>query len=150
MGSLVSPTLRPLYPRERTGAHCMGGWMGSRTGLAGYGKSRPHRDSIPWSSNYTDYATPAQNIYYRDVNRRSTILHAGTLPQPQLQYREQQESMNFLSIITSWTFFARVRRKCFFSRAVILACIRNTVVECWIHKWYKVCIAWFLCNYLES
>jgi len=75
--------------------------MGTRAGLDGYGKSRPHRDSIPRSSSYTDYAIPAQDIYYRDVNRRSTILHAGTLPQPQLRYREQQESLNFLSTITN-------------------------------------------------
>ena len=30
-------------PRERAGTHCIGGWVGPRTGLDGYGKSRPHR-----------------------------------------------------------------------------------------------------------
>jgi hypothetical protein len=39
-----------LYPRERSGTHCTGGWMGPRVGLDGYGKSRPHRDSIPGPS----------------------------------------------------------------------------------------------------
>ena len=38
---------RPLYPRERPGTHCIGGWVGPRAGLNGCGKSRPHRDSIP-------------------------------------------------------------------------------------------------------
>ena len=35
------------YPRERSGTHCTGGWVGLRTGLDRCGKSRPHRDSIP-------------------------------------------------------------------------------------------------------
>jgi hypothetical protein len=32
-GLLVSTTPRPLYPRERTGIHCTGGWVGPRAGL---------------------------------------------------------------------------------------------------------------------
>ena len=36
-----------LYPRERPGTHFTGGWVGPRAGLDGYGKSLPHRDSIP-------------------------------------------------------------------------------------------------------
>jgi len=39
-----------VYPRERPGTHCMGGWVGPRAGLDGFGKSRPQRDSIPRSS----------------------------------------------------------------------------------------------------
>ena len=35
----------PLYPRERPGTHCTGGWVGSRSGLDGR-KTSPHRDSI--------------------------------------------------------------------------------------------------------
>jgi hypothetical protein len=31
----------PLYPRERAGIHCIGGWMGPRASLDGTGKSRP-------------------------------------------------------------------------------------------------------------
>ena len=46
-GWVVSTTPRPLYPRERPGTHCTGGWVGPRAGLDGCGKSRPHRDSIP-------------------------------------------------------------------------------------------------------
>jgi len=36
-----------LYPRERPGTHCTGGWVGPRAGMDRCGKSRPHRDSIP-------------------------------------------------------------------------------------------------------
>ena len=45
-GWVVSTTSRPLYPWERPGTHCIGGWVGPRAGLDGCGKSRPHRDSI--------------------------------------------------------------------------------------------------------
>jgi len=37
----VNATPRPLYPRERSGTHCIGGWVGPRTVLDGCGKSRP-------------------------------------------------------------------------------------------------------------
>jgi hypothetical protein len=50
-GKVVSLTPRPLYPRERPGTHCIGGWVGPRAGLYGCGKSRPHRDSIPATSS---------------------------------------------------------------------------------------------------
>jgi hypothetical protein len=32
-GWVVSVTPRPLYPRERPGTHCTGGWVGPRAGL---------------------------------------------------------------------------------------------------------------------
>ena len=35
-----------LYPRERPGTHCTGGWVGHRTGLDGR-KSRLHRHWFP-------------------------------------------------------------------------------------------------------
>jgi hypothetical protein len=47
MGWMVIATPRPLYPRKRPGTHCIGGWVGLRAGLDGWGKSRPRRDSIP-------------------------------------------------------------------------------------------------------
>ena len=46
MGWVVNATLRPLYPLERPGTHCIGSWMDPRAGLDGRGKSLPHRDSI--------------------------------------------------------------------------------------------------------
>ena len=61
---VVSAMPRPLYPRERPGTHCTGGWMGPRTGLDGCGKSRPPpgfypRTVQPVASRYTDWAIPA-------------------------------------------------------------------------------------------
>jgi len=47
MGWVVNATPRPLYPRERPGTHCIGGWVGPRSGLDEWGKFRPHRDSTP-------------------------------------------------------------------------------------------------------
>ena len=35
MRSVVKATPRPLYPRERSGTHCKGGWVGPRAGLEG-------------------------------------------------------------------------------------------------------------------
>jgi hypothetical protein len=40
-----------LPPGKRPGTHCIGVWVDPRAGLEGYGKSRPHRDSIPGPSS---------------------------------------------------------------------------------------------------
>jgi hypothetical protein len=50
-----------LLLRERPGTHCIGGWVGPRTGLDGCGKSRPSpgfdpRAVQPVASRYTDCA----------------------------------------------------------------------------------------------
>jgi hypothetical protein len=39
-----------LRPGKRHGTHCTGGWVGTRAGMDGCGKSRLHRDSIPGTS----------------------------------------------------------------------------------------------------
>ena len=39
-GLVVKTTPRPLYPQERPGTHCIGGWVGPRAGLEGCEKSR--------------------------------------------------------------------------------------------------------------
>ena len=41
MGWVVNATPWPLYPLERPGTHCVGGWVGPSSGLDGRGKSRP-------------------------------------------------------------------------------------------------------------
>ena len=53
-----------LYPRERPGTHCIGGWVGPRAGLDGCGKSRPTPgfDPLtvhPVASRCTDWAISA-------------------------------------------------------------------------------------------
>ena len=37
MGYVVKATPRPLYSREITGTHCIGGWVGPKAGLDGCG-----------------------------------------------------------------------------------------------------------------
>jgi hypothetical protein len=58
-GWVVSTTPRPLYPRERPGTPCTGGWVGPRAGLDVCEKSRPPpgfdpRTVQPVASRYTD------------------------------------------------------------------------------------------------
>ena len=58
-GVSVNATPRPIYPRERPGIHCIGGWVGPRAGLDGCGKSRPPpgfdpRTVQPVVNRYTD------------------------------------------------------------------------------------------------
>jgi hypothetical protein len=50
-GYVVSITPWPLYPRERPGTFCTGGWVGPRAGLDVSEKTRPHWDSIPGPSS---------------------------------------------------------------------------------------------------
>jgi hypothetical protein len=55
----VNATPRPLYPRERPVTHRIGGWVGPRAGLDGWGKFRPPlrfdpRTVQPVASRYTD------------------------------------------------------------------------------------------------
>ena len=64
MGWVVNATLRPLYPQEELGTHCIRGWVGPRTVTEGCGKSRPSpgfdpRSVQPLASRYTDWAVPA-------------------------------------------------------------------------------------------
>jgi hypothetical protein len=40
-GWVVNATTRPLYPWERPGTHCIGGWVGPRGGLGGQKASPP-------------------------------------------------------------------------------------------------------------
>jgi hypothetical protein len=46
MGWVLNATTRPLYPRERLGAHNLGGWVGPKASLEECGNFRPHRESI--------------------------------------------------------------------------------------------------------
>jgi hypothetical protein len=68
-GWVVSTTPRPLYPRERRGTHCTGGWVGPRAGLDVCEKSRPHRDSIPGPSSQSLYqlSSPAHTPLFLPI-----------------------------------------------------------------------------------
>ena len=61
---MVNATHRPIYPQERPGTHCIGGWVGPRAGLDRCGKSRlppgfDLRTVQSVASRYTDCAIPA-------------------------------------------------------------------------------------------
>ena len=57
---MVKATHRPLYPRERPGTHCIGGWVGPRADLDRCGKSRPYRDSNPGPSSPYRISIPTE------------------------------------------------------------------------------------------
>ena len=67
-GWVVSATPWPLYPWERPGTHCKGGWVGPRTGLDENGKNFSRRDSILGPSNpqrvaaTTELSRPHNNL----------------------------------------------------------------------------------------
>jgi hypothetical protein len=56
---VINATLRSVYPLERPGTHCIGGWVGPRADLDRCGKSRPPsgldpQTVQPVASRYTD------------------------------------------------------------------------------------------------
>jgi hypothetical protein len=51
----------PLYPRERPGTHCIGGWVGPRAGLDGCGISRP-TPPIP-GIRFPDRSAHSESLY---------------------------------------------------------------------------------------
>jgi len=63
MGWVIRATLRPLYPRERPGTHCTGGWVGppvwtSAENLAPTGIRSPDRPTRSESLYRLSYAGP--------------------------------------------------------------------------------------------
>jgi hypothetical protein len=71
MGCVVSATPRSLYPRERPGTHCIGGWVGPTAGLDGCGKARPPPGFDPWTAQplvslYTDCDIRAHSFLVRN------------------------------------------------------------------------------------
>jgi hypothetical protein len=46
MGWVVNAPLRALYPQERPGTHCAGGWVVPRADVDGCGKSRTHSTTV--------------------------------------------------------------------------------------------------------
>ena len=85
MGWVVNTTLRPLYPLEKPGTHCIGGWVSPMASLDWCGIFRPppgfdHRTAQPVASRYTDYAMPAPLrwvgvVFITDVSKEHTFFH---------------------------------------------------------------------------
>ena len=56
-----------LYPRERSGTHCTGGWVGPRAGLDMCGKSRP--------TGFRSSDRPARSQSLYRIRSRSTVTY---------------------------------------------------------------------------
>jgi hypothetical protein len=57
-GTLRAPAVLP--PEKTAGTHYTRNCVGPSAGMNGCGKYRPHRDSIPVVSRYTDCAIPVR------------------------------------------------------------------------------------------
>jgi hypothetical protein len=60
---VVSTTTRSLYPRERPGSHCVGGWVSLGAGVGGCGRFCPHRhDDLRELSKYSSDLEVVQEV----------------------------------------------------------------------------------------
>ena len=71
----VVDTNRPPYPGKETRYKSIGGWVGTRSGLDGCGKSRPPPPLgfdpgtvQPVACHCTDYTNPDQSKYYTQTS----------------------------------------------------------------------------------
>ena len=102
MGWVVNATPRPLYPQERPGTHCIGGWVGLRAGLYGCGKSRP-----PTRIRSPDLPSCSESLYrlsysgpHRNWLTRSEILHFLNFQRSSADNRKHVHIKYFYSRIT--------------------------------------------------
>jgi len=59
-GWVVNATLRPLYPLEKPGTPCIGGWMGPSASRDRCGKTCPHRVWSPGPISPQRVAMPTE------------------------------------------------------------------------------------------
>jgi hypothetical protein len=69
MGGRHTPA---AFPQERHGTHYIGGWVGPRAGLDGFGKSLPDQNSIPGSSSPYSVAIATDLSHRRGRKLKST------------------------------------------------------------------------------
>ena len=68
-----------ISPLERPSTHHIGGWVGSRAGLDGRGKSRPHRDSFAGPSSPQRVAIPIVLLRATRYSVLNIIWNVGTV-----------------------------------------------------------------------
>jgi hypothetical protein len=83
IGWVVKATTRPIYPRERPGTNCIGGWVGPRAGLDNAENLVPPPELDPRTvqtvaSRHTDWDIPAHITHPRgptnSLNKEEDIL----------------------------------------------------------------------------
>jgi hypothetical protein len=83
-GWVVSTTPRPLYPRERPGTHCTGGWVGPRAGLYVCKNYHPimirSPDPLTLCQSLYRLSYPAHIHMGENIKRTSTKSRLGCLP----------------------------------------------------------------------
>src|SRR5215510_3713860 len=87
---------RPLYPRERPGTHCTGGWVGPRAGLDVCEKSHPYRDFFLFISTNTTCTSVAEKTQITNTSLKTS--HTQPRKKKQISYIYAQplctESLN--------------------------------------------------------
>ena len=74
---VVNATPRPLYPRERPGTYCIGGWVGPSAALDGGGKSTP--PPFPTEFRFPDRPARSESLYRLSSPSRlvlTSLIHA--------------------------------------------------------------------------
>jgi hypothetical protein len=152
MGWMVIATPRPLYPRERSGTHCVGGWVGPKTGLDGCGKlasngiRSPHRPACTESLYRLSYPGPvlfgSKGNSYTICTQSDVCLYVCMYVYVYIcvyiyiyiyiytyssQYRDADRAKKILG--KQWM----PRAKEFFTRAILS--MRATVRQPWIKPW---------------
>ena len=124
MGWVVKATTRPIYPQERPGTHCIGGWLCLRSGLDRCGKSRPRPGFDPRTiesvtNRYTDWAIPAHRNWM--ISRgiisfsRRTLLHG-------VKVGRERQHVNFVRRWVSSLFLRKPMPRCIMLRHIEQAC----------------------------
>jgi len=89
-------------PRERSGNHFAGGWVGPRAGLDGR-KSRPHRDSIPGRQAHSQslYRLTYLAHFYRSVEIKLTVPIPQRNTRTRTHARTHTHAQNITCLLTS-------------------------------------------------
>jgi len=115
MGWVVNSTPRPLYPRERPGTHRIGGWVGPRVGLEGWGKSRP----------------PTTGIRSPNRRARSQSLYRLSYPVSRLNRKQDIELVKNISDLNPMSVRTKWQPKNIWRDKVMNGLLKNLKVRSW-------------------
>ena len=135
MGWVVNATPRPLYPRERPGTRCIGGWVGPGAGLDGCGKSLPHLIRSP------DRAARSESLYrlsYPGPPLSKYESRNAKLTDPNFRYRPHSRTLTYsLQILRSGLFSLIPNRiQVHIGKEILL--ILETIIFCCVVRIYKI------------